>query len=73
MLQEVSEKKQIIISTQSIELLNHFSAKDVVIVQRKDGASIFERLDEDDLSEWLDEFSLGDLWKRNILGGRPSK
>jgi predicted ATPase len=73
MLQEVSEKKQVIISTQSVELLNHFSAKDVVIVQRKNGASIFERLDEDDLSEWLDEFSLGDLWKRNILGGRPSK
>jgi len=73
MLQEVSEKKQLIISTQSVELLNHFSAEDVVIVQRQDGASVFERLDEDDLSEWLDEFSLGDLWKRNILGGRPSK
>lgn len=73
MIQEVSETKQVIISTQSVELLNHFSARDVVIVQRHQGASIFERLDEEDLSEWLDEFSLGDLWKRNILGGRPSK
>jgi len=73
MLQEVSEKRQIIISTQSVELLNHFSAKDVVVVQRNEGASVFERLDEEDLSEWLNEFSLGDLWKRNILGGRPSK
>ncbi|MCK5356388.1 MAG: AAA family ATPase [Methyloprofundus sp.] len=73
MIQEVSETKQVIISTQSVELLNHFSAQDVVIVQRHQGASVFERLDEEDLSEWLDEFSLGDLWKRNILGGRPSK
>ncbi|NOQ63822.1 MAG: AAA family ATPase [Methyloprofundus sp.] len=73
MIQEVSETKQVIISTQSVELLNHFSAQDVVVVQRDHGASVFERLDAEDLSEWLDEFSLGDLWKRNILGGRPSQ
>ncbi|MBE0469117.1 MAG: AAA family ATPase [Methyloprofundus sp.] len=72
MLQEVAEKKQLIVATQSVELLNNFEAKDVVIVQREKGASIFERLDEEDLAEWLEEFSLGDLWKRNILGGRPA-
>jgi len=72
MLKEVAEKKQLIVSTQSVELLNNFEAKDVVVVQRENGASVFERLDEEDLSEWLEEFSLGDLWKRNILGGRPS-
>jgi len=73
MLKEVAETKQVIISTQSVELLNHFSAQDVVVVQREQGASTFKRLDEADLSEWLEEFSLGDLWKRNILGGRPSQ
>ncbi len=73
MLQEVAETKQVIISTQSVELLNHFSAQDVVVVQREKGVSTFKRLDEADLFEWLEEFSLGDLWKRNILGGRPSQ
>lgn len=72
MLQAVAETKQVIISTQSVELLNHFSAQDVVVVQREKGASTFERLNEHYLAEWLEEFSLGDLWKRNILGGRPS-
>lgn len=73
MIKEVSENKQVIISTQSVELINHFSAWDIVIVQRNKGDSVFERLDGSDLLEWLEEFSLGDLWKRNILGGRPSK
>jgi hypothetical protein len=31
----------------------------------------FKRLDEDKLSLWLEEFSIGDLWEKNVLGGRP--
>jgi hypothetical protein len=24
------------------------------------------------LSEWLQEYSLGELWQKNVLGARPS-
>ncbi|MCB1901823.1 MAG: AAA family ATPase [Rhodocyclaceae bacterium] len=73
MLQEAAEKKQVIVSTQSVELLNAFQPEDVVVVQREQDASVFKRLEATDLADWFaDEYSLGELWKRNILGGRPS-
>lgn len=72
MLKEVSERKQVIVSTQSVELLNAFQPEDVVVVQREQDASVFKRLDEAELADWLaDDYGLGELWKRNILGGRP--
>lgn len=68
-----SESTQLIISTQSVELINHFSANDIIVVDRVDDASTFRRLDESQLQSWLDDYSLGDLWKQNIIGGRPSR
>jgi predicted ATPase len=62
---------QVIVSTQSAPLLNEFEPKDVVIVERHQGESTFRRLEPDDLSEWLGEYSLGELWQKNVLGGRP--
>lgn len=74
MLQEVAETKQVIVSTQSVELLNAFKPEDVVMVQRENDASVFKRLNAADLADWLaDDYSLGELWKRNILGGRPTR
>lgn len=71
---QISNKKQIIISTQSVELLNEFDAEDVIVVDRKDEASEFKRLDTEELKDWLDsDYSLGELWNKNILGGRLSK
>ena len=74
MLQEAATAKQVIVSTQSVELLNCFKPADVVVVQRDGDASVFKRLDAEELGDWLnDDYSLGELWKRNILGGRPSR
>jgi predicted ATPase len=74
MLQEAATSKQVIVSTQSVELLNCFNPDDVVVVQRDGDASVFKRLDATDLQDWLDDdYRLGELWKRNILGGRPSR
>lgn len=71
---QISNKKQIIISTQSVELLNEFDAEDVIVVDRKDEASEFKRLNTGELKDWLDsDYSLGELWNKNILGGRLSK
>jgi predicted ATPase len=74
MLKEAAESKQVIVSTQSVELLNNFQPEDVVVVQREADASVFKRLDLDELADWLtDDYSLGELWKRNVLGGRPTR
>jgi predicted ATPase len=63
--------KQVIVSTQSASLLNEFAPEDVIIVERSQGQSTFRRLERVDLSEWLKEYSLGELWQKNVLGGRP--
>lgn len=68
---QVAEDKQLIVSTQSVELVNELSPQDVVVVDQEDGASTFRRYTEEELSGWLQEYSMGEIWKRNILGGRP--
>ncbi|SIO64005.1 AAA family ATPase [Paraburkholderia phenazinium] len=72
LLKRASEQKQLIVSTQSVELLNRMEPGDVIVVDRKDNASTFHRLDATQLQDWLDDYSLGDLWKQNVLGGRPA-
>jgi predicted ATPase len=66
-----SSIRQVILSTQSPLLLNEFEPEDVVVVERADGQSVFTRLNRDHLNEWLAEYSLGELWQKNVLGGRP--
>lgn len=73
LIKRAAEKKQLIISTQSVELINHFSANDIIVVDRVNDASVFKRLDEEQLKDWLEDYTLGDLWKQNIIGGRPSR
>lgn len=68
---QVAEDKQLIVSTQSVELVNGLSPEDVIVADQEDGASTFRRYTEDELSGWLQEYSMGEIWKRNILGGRP--
>jgi predicted ATPase len=65
--------KQVIISTQSAPLLNEFAPEDVIVVERTNGESTFRRLDSAHLSEWLEEYTLGELWQKNVLGGRPQE
>ena len=74
LVKQISDEKQIIISTQSVELLNEFDVEDVIVVDRGENGSEFKRLNEEELEAWLEEdYALGDLWKKNILGGRLSK
>lgn len=71
MLRHASDSRQIIASTQSADLVSELEPEDVVVVDRKEGASTFTRLDGDDLRVWLKDYALGELWKMNIFGGRP--
>lgn len=71
LIKSASLKTQIIISTQSVNLVDQFSAKDIIVVERKDNQTVFNRLKEDDLEDWLAEYSLSELWSKNVIGGRP--
>ena len=63
---------QIIIATQSAELISNFTPEDIVTVNQSNGLTELHRLNSDELSHWLDDYTLGDLWKQNILkGGQP--
>ncbi len=71
LIKSTSVKSQIIISTQSVNLVDQFTANDIIVVERRDRQTIFTRQNEDNLKDWLDEYSLGELWEKNVLGGRP--
>ncbi|MBF0284836.1 MAG: AAA family ATPase [Magnetococcales bacterium] len=71
MFKQVAETQQLIISTQSVELINALEPEDVIVVDREGDESQFRRLDREKLAAWLEEYALGDIWKMNIFGGRP--
>jgi len=75
MIQSVAAKNvQVIVATQSADLINHFNADDIITVDNLNGASNFNRLKEDDLKIWLEDYSIGDLWQRSIItGGQPNQ
>ncbi|MBF0157517.1 MAG: AAA family ATPase [Magnetococcales bacterium] len=73
MLRSTASSRQVIVSTQSTDLLNEFQAEDVIVADRTPDGSRLRRLDPSALATWLEEYSLGELWQKNILGGRPSR
>lgn len=74
MVRSTAVYHQIIVSTQSVELLNEFNANEVLVADCTDEGTQLRRLDEAELAVWLEEdYSLGDLWKKNLLGGRLSR
>ena len=72
LIQSAAGKTQVIVSTQSPTLLDYFEPDDVVVVNRRDGRSTFDRLDEGRLSDWLEEYSVGELWQKNVVQGGPT-
>ncbi|MCL2718113.1 MAG: AAA family ATPase [Lachnospiraceae bacterium] len=71
MVHKVAVDKQLIIATQSTDLLNCFTANDIIVVDYDKDSSRFERKSNEQLSYWLEnDYSLGELWKNNVLGGR---
>ncbi|MCW5222247.1 DUF2813 domain-containing protein [Verminephrobacter aporrectodeae subsp. tuberculatae] len=71
MLEAASKHVQVLLATQSVTLLNHFAPQDVIVAENDGLKTTFNRLDEEKLKDWLDDFSLGELWEKNVLGGRP--
>jgi len=73
MIREASHHTQVIVATQSPAFVDEFQPEDVVVVDRHQGDTTFSRLDPSQLTEWLEEYSVGELWEKNVIGGRPSK
>lgn len=72
LIRKAAFKTQLIISTQSTHLVNQFELEDLLIVNRKDGASTIERLSAQEYEHWFENYSLGELWEKNVIGGQPS-
>lgn len=72
LLRSASQRMQVIVSTQSVPLVNEFSIQDLIVVEREEGGTVFKRHAEEEFKAWLEEYAVGELWAKNILGGRPS-
>lgn len=71
LIKKASREAQIIISTQSVNLVDNFEPEDIIVVDRKDNATVFNRLDSENLAHWLEDYSLGEIWEKNVIGGQP--
>lgn len=71
LFQKAAKHKQVLISTQSSAFLDQFEPEDVIVVDRGERGSTFTRLDPEALEAWLEEYSLGEIWEKNVVGGGP--
>lgn len=73
MIKECAQHAQIVVATQSPRLLDSFDPEQAIVAETNTttGSSNFKRLKEDDLNDWLEEYSLSEIWEKNIIGGQP--
>jgi predicted ATPase len=71
LLSSAATRTQVIVATQSVTLVNLFEPESVWTVDRLDSQSVFRRLSQQDMSAWMDDYGLGEMWEKNILGARP--
>jgi predicted ATPase len=71
LLRSAAARSQVIVATQSVTLVNQFEPEDLLVVDRVDHASVFRRLRREEIDSWMDDYALGELWEKNVLGGRP--
>jgi predicted ATPase len=71
MLGAASQHVQVIVATQSAALVDEFEPEDILVAEHRDGESVFGPLNAEDLAGWLERYTLGELWEKNVLGGGP--
>ena len=71
LLHEAAGRGQLIVSTQASLLLDELTPEQVAVVNHQEGETVLERLDSRKLGDWLKEYTLGQLWEKNELGGLP--
>jgi predicted ATPase len=71
LIRKAATHSQIFVSTQSPELVSQFKPRHIVVVEKKKGISTYHVQEEAKLKTWLDEFTMGEIWSHNLIGGRP--
>lgn len=71
LIQSASTHIQVMLATQSVSLIDRFAPEDIVVVDRVGRESQFRRLNASSLREWLEEYTVSELWEKNVIGGRP--
>ena len=76
MLSVASNHAQIFLTTQSERLINHFEPKNIIVINRKKDHngrfySDFTKLNNESLKDWIQDYSMSEMWNSNIIGGRP--
>lgn len=72
MIKALARERQVIVATQSPLLVDAFDLDEIFVLDMEDGCTEFRKLAPDDYRVWLDEnFTPGELWQKNLLGGRP--
>lgn len=71
LLKKASKRSQIVVSTQSVNLVNEFEPENIIVVEHINKETVFKRLETEKLESWLENYSLGELWDKNVIGGRP--
>jgi len=73
MVENAASHAQVILATQSVDLVDAFEPEQIIVAERPDHETKFRRLNFEQYAEWLETYSLGELWKKNVFGGRPSR
>ncbi|MCP4701872.1 MAG: AAA family ATPase [Gammaproteobacteria bacterium] len=72
MVKSVAAKTQVVIATQSTCLVDEFEPDQIAVISSEEmSGTQCKRLDQEKLSEWLADYSLSELWEKNLFGGRP--
>ena len=71
MIRALSNERQVIVATQSPLLVDAFELDEIVVLELRDGRTEVRQLDKSDYESWLEEYTPGELWQKNLLGGRP--
>ena len=71
LIKSLSSHKQIIVATQSPLLVDAFGLDEIIVLELRDGRTEVRTFDKDEYRHWLDDYSTGELWQKNLIGGRP--
>ena len=71
LIKAASQHCQVFVATQSVSMVNQFEVEDIVVIERKGRDSKYSRPNPESLELYLEEYTTGQLWEKNIIGGRP--
>jgi predicted ATPase len=71
LIRSVAFQCQVLLATQSASFVDNFVPEDVIVCEMEDTASKFHRLKQAELAAWLEDYTLGEVWRKNVVGGQP--